>query len=151
VHHVHDAKLDRLEELLDEIKEPVLLCYPYQHDETRLKARFGRRLGLLKDKAYRAKWGTGGRQVLAMHPMSGGHGVDGLQNIARHVVWFGIDENLGMYIQVNGRLHRTGQKETVIVHRMITADTLEERIVHDVLPGKHTLQAALLARTKARA
>jgi hypothetical protein len=148
--HLHDAKLDRLEELLEEIGERVLLVYTFQHDKARLQSRFGARIGALTRKADRAAWEAGKKQVLSLHPASGGHGVDGLQHFARHVVWFGITEDLEAYIQTNGRLFRTGQKDTVFVHRLLADDTVDTMIARDVLPGKDSLQSATLARARAR-
>lgn len=148
VQKLHDVKLDRLESLLDEIKEPVLLAYHYIHDAERIKARLKARVAFLSDAAGRAQWEKGERQVLAFHPKSGAHGLDGLQHVSRHVIWLGVDEDLALYQQMNGRLHRTGQEKTVIVHRLIAENSIERRIVDQVLPGKAALQDGLLLRSR---
>ena len=40
VHHIHDVKLDALEELIEAANgEPVLVFYAFKHDRDRIKAR----------------------------------------------------------------------------------------------------------------
>lgn len=141
VEAVHDAKLDALEEIVDQ-GEPVLVLVTYRHDIARIKARFPRARVFDGEPALRA-WQAGEVPVLVMHPASGGHGVDGLQMGGRVVVWFGLPFSLDLYEQANARLHRSGQTKGVVVHHLVAQGTVDERIMA-VLSAKGSVQQALL-------
>lgn len=48
---------------------------------------------------------------------------------ANHVVLYDSDYNPQIDLQAMDRAHRIGQKKTVYVYRLITSDTVEERII----------------------
>ncbi len=50
---------------------------------------------------------------------------------------------------MTNRLHRQGQNEPVIIHRLIVPDGMEEDIV-SALEGKNDMQAALMEALKAK-
>ena len=78
-------------------------------------------------------------------------GVDGLQLGGAEVVWLGATHDLGHYEQLNARLARPGQKaDTVVVHRILAADTIEEDIACGDLVDKSALQNGLLDAVKKR-
>ena len=54
-----------------------------------------------------------------------------------------------MYQQANARLDRQGQTENVIVHHLITEDTVDEDVMK-ALERKETGQEALLEAVKVR-
>lgn len=141
VEHVHDAKLDALEEIVEQ-GEPVLCFTAYQHDIKRIKARFPDAVVFDGEPALRA-WQSGQVRLMLMHPASGGHGVDGLQVGGSVAVWFGLPFSLDLYEQANARLHRSGQKDEVTVHHLVAVGTIDERIMA-VLQTKGDMQQALL-------
>lgn len=71
-----------------------------------------------------------------------GHGIDGLQKNGRHVVWFGLNWSLDLYEQMNARIRRQGQGASVICHRILTKDTLDQAQAL-ALDEKATTQAGL--------
>lgn len=142
---VHDAKLDALAEILEQ-GEPVLCFTSYIHDQDRIKARFPNAVKF-DGEASMAKWREGRVPLMLMHPRSGGHGVDGLQQHGRVVVWFGLPFDLDLYEQATARLHRTGQKRSVVVHHLVAKDTIDERIMR-VLATKGDMQQELLDALK---
>ena len=146
VHHIHDAKLDALEEIVEQ-GEPVLCLTSYQHDQARILARFPR-AKVFDGQATLKAWQSGQIELLLMHPASGGHGVDGLQLGGNVVVWFGLPFSLDLYEQANARLHRTGQQRCVVVHHLVAIDTIDEQIM-GVLAAKGDMQQALLDAVKA--
>ena len=83
----------------------------------------------------------------AATPRFGGHGVDGLQVGGNVIVWFGLPFSLDLYEQANARLHRTGQKNGVVVHHLVAIDTIDEQIM-EVLATKGDMQQALLDAVK---
>ena len=141
VHQVHDAKLDALEEIVDQ-GEPVLCFTAYVHDMSRIKSRFPEAVQFDGEKSLKA-WQAGEIKLMLMHPASGGHGVDGLQVGGNVAVWFGLPFSLDLYEQANARLHRSGQKKEVVVHHLVGVGTIDERIM-SVLANKGNMQQALI-------
>ena len=141
VHLIHDAKLDALEEIVDQ-GEPVLCFTAYVHDMDRIKARFPQAVQFDGEDSL-ARWQAGKIKLMLMHPASGGHGVDGLQVGGNVAVWFGLPFSLDLYEQANARLHRSGQKNEVVVHHLVSAGTIDERIM-SVLANKGNMQQALI-------
>lgn len=144
--HVHGVKLDRLAELLEAEPGPVLVLYPFRPDLERLRARFGRSLRHVHDPGALDAFRGGRLKALAMHPASGGHGVDGMQETCSAVVWFGATYNADHWLQANKRVHRDGQRaELVRVHQLLAADTIEEYVAGRALSDKLSVQDHLLS------
>lgn len=141
VETVHDAKLDALEEIVEQ-GEPVLCLTAYRHDQARIRQRFPNAKVFDGAQSLEA-WQRGEIELLLMHPASGGHGVDGLQLGGNVVVWFGLPFSLDLYEQANARLHRSGQQNNVVVHHLVSQGTIDERIMR-VLASKGDMQQALL-------
>ncbi len=99
--------------------------------------------------------GANGKPVLiaywyqhdADHPASAGHGLN-LQSGGSTLIWFGLTWSLELYQQTNARLHRQGQKDTVIIHHIITAGTIDEDVMK-ALRKKERTQNALIDAVKA--
>ena len=78
---------------------------------------------------------------------SAGHGLN-LQAGGNHLVWFGLTWSLELYQQTNARLWRQGQRETVVIHHILAADTMDERVMK-ALDMKDKTQSALMDAVKA--
>jgi SNF2 family DNA or RNA helicase len=141
VHHIHDAKLDALGEIVEQ-GEPVLCLTSYVHDWDRIKKAFPKAVKFDGADTL-AEWTAGKIDLLVMHPASGGHGVDGLQHAGSVIVWFGLPFSLDLYEQANARLDRSGQTHEVMVHHLVAMGTIDERIMR-VLSTKGDMQQALL-------
>ena len=62
---------------------------------------------------------------------------------------FGLDSpSLELYQQTNARLYRQGQKDTVVIHHIITKGTIDEDVM-TALTTKET-QASLIDAVKAK-
>lgn len=65
------------------------------------------------------------------------------------MIWFGLTWSLELYQQANARLWRQGQKaDTVVIHHIIAAKTIDERIM-SALRKKDKSQSALIDAVKA--
>lgn len=152
VKHIHDAKLDALEDIVEAANgHPVLVFYSYKHDLERIQNRFKQAQTLrkgVKGNQDIADWNAGKIPLLAVHPASAGHGLN-LQDGGNLIVWFGLNWSLELYQQANARLHRQGQQRSVIVHHLITEGTMDEDVM-TALEGKAVSQDALMAAVKAR-
>lgn len=146
-HHIHDRKLDALEELIEEAQgDNILVFYSFKSDIDRLKERFpdARKLETNQDIE---DWNNGKINLLLAHPASAGHGLN-LQEGGSIIVWFGLTWSLELYLQANARLQRQGQKEVVRIYRLLAKGTIDETVVH-VLNGKEVTQEDLLRKLKA--
>ena len=93
-------------------------------------------------------WNDGKIPVAAIHPASAGHGLN-LQKGGNAIVWFGLTWSLELYQQTNARLWRQGQQaETVVVHHIITENTIDGYIL-DLLASKDRTQEDLIRAVKA--
>ena len=152
VRHIHDRKLDALEDLIEAANgKPVLVAYWFRHDLERIAARLkARHIPSSKmDKSESiARWNRGELPVALIHPASAGHGLN-LQSGGSTIIWFGLTWSLELYQQTNARLWRQGQpSETVVIHHIIAKDTIDERILK-ALSEKDRTQAALIDAVKA--
>jgi SNF2 family DNA or RNA helicase len=152
VHEIHSAKLDVLEDILEAANgHPVLLFYSYKHDLERIQRRF-KQCRTLRKGADGSKdiadWNAGKIELLAVHPASAGHGLN-LQDGGNVIVWFGLTWSLELYQQANARLHRQGQKRSVIIHPLVAEGTMDEEVM-EALQNKAAGQDALMSAVKAR-
>ena len=141
--HIHDRKLDALEDLIESAGgNPLLVAYWFQHDLWRLKGRFPD-VRVLRSPEDIRDWNAGKIPVAAIHPASAGHGLN-LQAGGNTLVWFGLTWSLELYQQTNARLWRQGQKaETVVIHHLVTEGTIDEQIIQ-ALKGKDRSQERLI-------
>nr|WP_207726839.1 DEAD/DEAH box helicase [Anaerosolibacter carboniphilus] len=145
-HVIHDKKLDALEDLIEGANgKPVLVAYWYKHDLERIKERFPVRQ-IQSSKDIEA-WNDGKIPIAVIHPVSAGHGLN-LQSGGSTLIWFGLTWSLELYQQTNARLYRQGQKDTVIVHHIITKNTIDEDVLL-ALTKKEKTQDALIDAVKA--
>lgn len=149
--HIHDLKLDALEEIIDEAQgQPILCSYAYRSDAERIMTRFKhlRPINLTDCKSEKSlteamrRWTTGDCALMIGHPASMGHGIDGLQKHGHILVWFGMNWSLDLVEQFNARVRRQGQGVPVICHRILCKDTLDQAQVL-ALDEKSTTQTSL--------
>jgi len=144
-HHIHDRKLDALEDLIEAANgKPVLIAYWYRHDLLRMQKRFSA-TKLDSPDSIKA-WNNGDIPVAVIHPASAGHGLN-LQSGGATLVWFGLTWSLELYQQTNARLWRQGQRDTVVIHHIIAKGTVDEQIMK-ALKRKDETQNALIEAVK---
>ena len=147
VHHIHDEKLNALEDLIESANgKPVLVAYWFKHDLARIKAKFPFVREIKTDADIRA-WNRGEIEVGVIHPASAGHGLN-LQTGGSTLIWFGLTWSLELYQQTNARLYRQGQKNTVVIHHIVTKGTIDERVLK-ALGKKEKTQNSLIDAVKA--
>lgn len=146
--HIHDKKLEMLDEIIEESQgQPILVMYNYKHDKERLLERY-RFAETLDSEDYMERWNNGEIQMLITHPASAGHGLN-LQYGGSIMVWFGLTWNLEYYEQANARLYRQGQKQTTVIHHLLTENSIDQK-VYDSLKNKKLNQNELMNAVKAR-
>lgn len=144
---IHDAKLDALEDLCESANgKPVLVAYWFKHDLQRIKERFPTAREIKTAEDIR-DWNKGEIAMGLIHPASAGHGLN-LQQGGSTIIWFGLTWSLELYQQLNARLYRQGQKETVVIHHILTRGTIDERVLRAV-GEKDKTQSALIDAVRA--
>lgn len=147
---IHSKKLEALAEILDTSNgQPVLVFYNFRHDYDRLMSAFKN----YKPRTLRCQtdirdWNAGRVPLLLAQPASMGHGLN-LQSGGHIIVWYGLNWSLELYQQANARLYRQGQKQGVIIHRLVTKGTVDEEVIKR-LESKDVTQDSLLDALKAR-
>jgi SNF2 family DNA or RNA helicase len=149
---VHSAKLDALEDVLEEAAgSPVLCSYTFRADAERLMKRFKRLKPVNLTAAKSAdtgliinNWNSGKVKLLIGHAASMGHGIDGLQESGSILVWFGLNWSLELYEQMCGRLDRNGQTKSVSVIHILCNDTVDLAVA-DAIDRKTDDQKGLKA------
>lgn len=146
-YEIHNKKLDKLEEIIESANgKPVLVAYWFKADKERIEKRF--KVREIKTADDIKQWNKGMIDLALIHPASAGHGLN-LQSGGSTLVWFSLTWSLELYQQTNARLYRQGQKDTVVIHHLITKNTIDEDIMKS-LKRKDKTQEALMRAVKAR-
>jgi SNF2 family DNA or RNA helicase len=160
---VHDKKRDALADLLEQISDSVLIMYEFDHDidsiiealpDDSTHAIIGGKRGVRGAKSLQAqdRWNSGEQNYyMIAHPDAAGHGLN-LQKGGRHLVFFGLSWKRDAYDQPIARLWRDNKKDadhTVVVHRLVAQNTVDEDICH-VVATKGSTQKRLLDALKRR-
>ena len=147
---LHRKKLEALGEILEAAcGQPVLVFYNYCQDYNRIRETFeAYHPRTLKGPKDIRAWNEGKIPLLLAQPASMGHGLN-LQAGGHILVWYGLTWSLELYQQANARLYRQGQKQGVVIHRLVAVGTVDEEVVRR-LEKKDETQAGLLEALKAR-
>lgn len=135
-HHMHDAKLDALDDLIEELHgQQVLVAYEFKHDLERLLKRYpgtpyiGGGTSGKEGERLEDEWNKGNINMMFLHPQSVGHGLNLQESNACHVIWFTLTFDYELYDQLNRRLRRNGNKAKHLqVYHMIAKDSVEEKV-----------------------
>ena len=160
VTHIHDAKLEAFEELVEELQgQQIIVAYEFQHDLDRLRDRLRSRFGDVpflgrgvNGKAaedIERAWNAGEIPILLAHPASAGHGLNFQKSGAQHICWFSATIDLELYDQFIGRVHRQGNTAEHVINHVIVVDDTVDALTPDVLQGKSVTQDRLLAALSA--
>lgn len=150
--HVHDLKLDALEDLVEELSgAPLLVTYEFNHDLERLKARFGEDLPYLgkgttdrQASDIERMWNNNELPLLAVQPASSGHGLNFQRGGAQHICHFSATWDYELYDQVIQRILRQGNTaEHVINHLLLVENSIDE-LKYAALRDKDTTQDSFL-------
>jgi hypothetical protein len=160
VSHIHDLKLDAIEDLLEELNgEPLLVAYEFNHDFDRLRERFGvldpktgrkalpylgKGTSAADEDRWIRMWNKGELPMLCAHPASAGHGLNMQGASAANVCWFGIPWDYELYDQFIRRIRRDGtQALQIFNHLLIVKGTIDELKLL-ALAGKDLTQSGLM-------
>ncbi|MBP5411508.1 MAG: DEAD/DEAH box helicase [Lachnospiraceae bacterium] len=149
---LHNCKIEAFMELIERLNgQPALVFYNFKHDRERLvtaltKAK--KRVRLLQTPEDADAWNRRELDVLLAHPASCAYGLN-LQQGGNHVIWFGLNWSLELFLQANKRLHRQGQTSAVIVHELAVQNSRDMDVIA-ALQDKDATQDALIESLKVR-
>lgn len=156
---LHNEKVNRLVELLDECDGPVLIAYNFVSDLERLKTALtahcktsGKTFDVLLSEESVKLWNRGQTDYLLLHPASAGHGLNLQHSGSETIVWFGLNYDAELHDQLNARLtggHRRVGKN-VVVHYLVAEGTIDEDVL-DALREKKLTQDSLMRALSRRA
>ncbi len=152
--HVHDAKLDALESIVEEANgAPLFVAYQWVSDIERIKKRYPA-ARLLKTRKDEDDWNAGRISMLLAHEQSAGHGLN-LQHGGNILVRFGLGWSLEGYEQILERIGtrrqaQSGYDRPVYDHHILARDTLDEDVL-ERLRSKRSVQEVLLEAMRRRA
>jgi hypothetical protein len=149
---VHDAKIEALRSLYDELSESLLVVYHFNFDTVNILKEFPD-AKIYKGKAEEDLWNNGKLGMLLIHPKSAGHGLS-LQHGGRALAFYTNTWDLEMRLQVIERIGParqllSGYDRAVLIYDIIANQTIDENVL-DRLEGRATEQDALMA-ARARA
>lgn len=120
---LHDAKLQALAEVVEGTGDNLLVFYNYKPEAERIRKAFPQ-ARMLDEPGVIQAWSRKEVPMMLAHPASAGHGLN-LQHGGHTVVWTSLTWDLELYLQANGRLARQGQKHPVIVHKLVSPNTVD--------------------------
>jgi SNF2 family DNA or RNA helicase len=148
VYDQHTAKLDALDDLIEEMAgEPLLVAYAFNHELDRILKRHPAALyikgGMSRHQVEdtMAKWNAGTTPLLLVQPQAAAHGLN-LQFGGSAICWYTLTYSLEDYIQLIKRLHRQGQKNTVRNYMLTVKNSMDTELAR-VLSDKDATQESV--------
>jgi SNF2 family DNA or RNA helicase len=140
-----NPKLDHLERLMAEMGDSkIVICYDYTETGSMIVDRV-KAMGLgyewfyggTKDKsASRTRFMTDPScKVFVMNSEAGGTGNDGLQKVARYMVFYETPTPPNVRKQTEKRIHRPGQDKRVFIWDLVMARSLDRGILDGIAEG----------------
>ncbi len=142
IEEIHDKKLEMLEYIVQNAGSPVMVAYWFNCDKDRILARIPDSVWFDGSPDMLHTWNAGGYPVMLIHPASSGFGLN-FQDGGHTLVWYTLPWSLEAYIQTNARIHRQGQKNPVVIHRLLTSGTVDLKIAA-ALERKDLTEKALI-------
>lgn len=129
----HDAKIEALKDLLDELAgNPLLVAYHFKPDVPRIMRAIPQARQILTKKDE-DDWNAGKILLGLVHPASAGHGLN-LQHGGHHIAFFSQWWNLEDYMQVIDRIGpvrqlQSGYDRVVFIYHILARDTIDEDVM----------------------
>lgn len=138
---VHNTKVDAVRDIVESSGENCLIVYQFRAEVDRLRAVWpdmpvlGGGTSAKEAQEAIAAWNRGEVPVMALHTMSASHGLN-LQSGGRRLIWLSLTYSQESHEQVNARLARQGQENTVYIHYVTAKDTIDAKIARALASKK---------------
>lgn len=147
VHMLHDAKVEGLRSIMNEMGgEPLLLAYWYKPEVEMIKKEFPN-FRIYKTQKDEDDWNNGKIELMGVHPASAGHGVN-LQHGGRAMAFFTQTWDWELRSQVIERIGPVRQKQAgleraVLIYNLVARNTLDEQVI-ERNESKESVNSALM-------
>lgn len=143
--HIHDAKLEALQELSDSCgDESLLIFYGFKFDKDRIREIMPDAVVANEYKGdLVGDWNKGRIKRLLAHAASVGHGLN-LQYGGHIACWYGLTFSLELWMQANMRLPRPGQTKQVLIYPIVARGTYDERAL-SILQDREVTQDRIIS------
>ena len=135
VERLHNVKVEKCQQLVATLNEPVVIAYWYQHELERLVEAFPEAVNLSESGAMQ-RWNNGEIDILLVQPQSCSHGIQ-LQFGGCKLIFVGLVWSNDISTQMVRRLWRRGQTEPVDVWEIVSKGTVDEDMIDRVAGKKH--------------
>lgn len=122
--YINDIKFRALQQLIKDIKTPILITYTYVFDKQRLLTLPGAVL-LDNPKAFE-DWNNNKIHIGILSPFSVAHGLNLQQSNCENIIWFSPIWDTEKWQQTNARVCRRGQTHQVTIRVLILKDTFDD-------------------------
>jgi SNF2 family DNA or RNA helicase len=149
---IHSVKLDALQEIVNTNHEPHLASVQFRFEYESIKKLYPKAEFIVggvkveKSTELIQQWNKGEIEMLVCHPKSLSHAVN-LQAGGRSIIWLGQTWSQQDYMQLNARIRRQGQTRSVLIHRLIMKNTVDELMIAS-LAKKFKTQAEFIDYAK---
>lgn len=148
---IHEHKLEMCEYICNNTDSPVLIAYHFKSDHDML-VNYLKKQGMEPvtfngTPQMELDWNQGKYPIMLIQPASCGFGLN-FQNGGHTLIWYTIPWSLEEYEQTNARIYRQGQTEPVMIHHLLTDNTIDHRILN-LIHDKSVTQENLLEAIKA--
>lgn len=144
---LHNHKLEKTLEIIQQAGSPVLIAYQFKCDEKRIREFLNANKVAAEtfdgSPAMVNRWNAGAIPAMLIQPASAGHGLNLQTGPGHTLIWYTLPWSLEEYIQTSARIHRQGQKNPVIIHRLLCKHTVDTQVAN-ALVSKDVTQKALL-------
>ncbi len=129
---VHTQKLDMCKHVIENTDSSVLIAYRFQSDKDMLLKYFAKEKmdAVVFDMTPEmlAKWNDKQIPIMLIQPASCGFGLN-LQAGGDTLIWYTLPWSLEQYEQTNARIYRQGQTNPVVIHHILTKQTIDTKIL----------------------
>ena len=143
VQNIHEDKIKALKDIVSEAHgEPIMVVFEFIHERDAILAAFPQ-ARILDGPDTLAAWNEGKIEMLLVHPLSCGHGLNAQFSGCDLQVWFTPTTDAELYGQTVGRLNRPGNPKTIRVMRLIMQGT-KDRAAYNVVAARQKGEHATL-------
>jgi hypothetical protein len=152
-HFLHDAKIEALRSLVDELQEPLLVAYWFRFEVPMLQKAFPD-FRVFKGAQDESDWNAGKIRMMGVHPASAGHGTN-LQYGGRAMAHYTHTWDAELRTQVEERIGpvrqlQAGFDRAVLQYDLVAKGTMDE-VVLERKDAKLSVQDALMLAQSRRA
>lgn len=139
---IHSAKLEALQYIYENEPDNLLVAYNFTVDKDMICRAFPDAVVFDGSPEMQAAWNARKYRMMLLQPKSCGFGVN-IQFGGHTLIWYGLTWSLEEYQQTNARIYRQGQTDPVVIHHILTKNTVDLHVLN-VVNNKDDGQESLM-------